>query len=125
MKNLLRAQSKYGLLGSSAKAGKIFYSRVPIISMLSPSSPHHVVSMVSTPHGPHIPIVSVVPTSSLSSPHHPHIIPTSSRRSLHHPYTPTYPLHPPPTPLWCGRPRISINSIRFELIEIFQFCLKI
>ena len=82
------------------------------------------VPMVSTlsPHCPHI-----APTLSPSSPHcthcshHSHIIymvPTSSSPS-------TYLLHPPlPTPRG-ENPRISKNSIRFELIEIFQFCLKI
>ena len=35
-----------------------------------------------------------------------------------HPHLPT---HPPPG----GTPRISQNSIALELIEIFQFCLKI
>ena len=134
MKNLLSAQSKYGLLGSSAKT-KNFYSRVPIISMLSPSSPHHP-HMVPIPpglwspcylHGLH-PTWSphphglcgpqVIPIIPTSSPRHPHIIPTSSPHHLEGPYI-------IPTPLWCGRPRISINSIRFGLIEIFQFCLKI
>ena len=32
-------------------------------------------------------------------------------------------IHPPPPPR--GTPRISQNSIALELIEIFQFCLKI
>ena len=32
-------------------------------------------------------------------------------------------IHPPPPP--GGTPRISQNSIALELIEIFQFCLKI
>ena len=40
-----------------------------------------------------------------------------------HPLTTPTPIHPPPTPR--GTPRISQNSIAFELIEIFQFCLKI
>ena len=38
----------------------------------------------------------------------------------HHPH----PIHPPPTPQG-GTPGISQNSIGLELIEIFQFCLKI
>ena len=33
-------------------------------------------------------------------------------------------IHPPPHPPG-GTPRISLNSIALELIEIFQFCLKI
>ena len=40
-----------------------------------------------------------------------------------HPPTPTSSTHPHP-PGW-GTPRISQNSIALELIEIFQFCLKI
>ena len=38
-----------------------------------------------------------------------------------HPHPPTPPPHPPG---W-GTPGISQNSIALELIEIFQFCLKI
>ena len=67
-------------------------------------------------------VVLMVPTwspSSLCSPCHPYIILTSSPSSPHCPYTPE--THPP-TP-W-GTPGISKNSIRLELIEIFQFCLK-
>ena len=40
----------------------------------------------------------------------------------HHPPPPS--THPPHPPGW-GTPRISQNSIALELIEIFQFCLKI
>ena len=79
----------------------------------SPWSPHvvPVVSVVSTccPCGPHI--VPVIPTSSPSSPHHlegPHIIPNPPDTHSTH-------LHPPGS----GGPRISKNTIRFELIEIF------
>ena len=100
---------------------------IPTSSHVVPT-PHgcglYVVSVVSTPCGSHI---SVVPMSSLWSPHHPchpHIIPTSFQRSLLHPHTPIYPPHPLPTSLGVGS-RISKISIRFELIEIFQFCLKI
>ena len=39
---------------------------------------------------------------------------------FHHPSCPS--THPPPPG---GTPRISQNSIALELIEIFQFCLKI
>ena len=35
------------------------------------------------------------------------------------------PIHPPPHPPRWGTPGISQNSIALELIEIFQFCLKI
>ena len=38
---------------------------------------------------------------------------------------PPTPLHPPPHPQGWGTPGISQNSIALELIEIFQFCLKI
>ena len=34
-------------------------------------------------------------------------------------------IHPPPHPPGWGTPGISQNSITLELIEIFQFCLKI
>ena len=37
---------------------------------------------------------------------------------------PPSPIHPPPNPSE-GTPGISQNSIALELIEIFQFCLKI
>ena len=40
-----------------------------------------------------------------------------------HPLTTPTPIHPLPTPR--GTPGISQNSIAVELIEIFQFCLKI
>ena len=67
------------------------------------------------PRGPHI-----IPMSSPSCPHHPHIVqkvPTSSQPPPQIAATPTP--HPQR-----GR-GINKNSIRFELIEIFQFCLKI
>ena len=38
---------------------------------------------------------------------------------------PLTPIYPPPHPLGWGTPGISQNSIALELIEIFQFCLKI
>ena len=40
-------------------------------------------------------------------------------------WPPPTPIHPPPHPPGWGTPRISQNSIALELIEIFQFCLKI
>ena len=40
-----------------------------------------------------------------------------------HPLTTPTPIHPPPPP--GGTSRIIQNSIALELIEIFQFCLKI
>ena len=92
---------------------------IPIIPTLSPSSPQgpHVVptsqwlcSLLSPPH-----IVPVVPKSSLSSPHFPHItykVPTSYS-------TPQIAARPTPTSKGVG-PRISKNSIRFELIKKFS-----
>ena len=41
-----------------------------------------------------------------------------------HPLTHPHPIHPPPPPRE-GTPRISQNSVTLELIEIFQFRLKI
>ena len=38
---------------------------------------------------------------------------------------PPTPIHPPPHPPGGGTPGIIQNSIALELIEIFQFCLKI
>ena len=38
---------------------------------------------------------------------------------------PPTPIHPPPHPPRMGTPRITQNSIALELIEIFQFRLKI
>ena len=38
---------------------------------------------------------------------------------------PPTPIHPPPPTPQGGTPRIIQNSIALELIEIFQFCLKI
>ena len=38
---------------------------------------------------------------------------------------PPTPIHPPSHPPGWGTPGISQNSIALELIEIFQFCLKI
>ena len=41
------------------------------------------------------------------------------------PSPPPSPIHLPPHPPEGGTPKISQNSIALELIEIFQFCLKI
>ena len=101
----------------------------PCIILLVPvSSPHH-------PHHPHI--VPIAPRRSPCGPQgcgfrglhpccphcpcHLHIvpvIPTSSRRSPDHSKSPRYPPHPPPPP-GGGRPQITKNAVRFELIEIF------
>ena len=118
--------SKCSLYVCSRVQGSQIFKRNSIISIcskviaflvisLSPWSPHcpHIVSMLS-PHCPHhlhvIPIVFIILTSSIWSPHYPHP----------HIFTP-----PTPTLPRGGTPRISKNSIRFELIEIFKFCLKI
>ena len=90
---------------------------IPVSPLSSPCHPHspHVVPMWSPrsvvftccPHGPHV--VPVVPTSSLSSSYcleGPHIIPNPPDTDSTH-------------PLGGGGPRISKNTIRFELIEIF------
>ena len=75
--------------------------------------PMAMVSVVSTPccpHGPHV--VPIIPTLSLSSPHHlegPHIISNPPD---------THSTHAPP-PWEGGGPQISKNAIRFEPIEIF------
>ena len=90
------------------------HSRVIAFLVICCAHDPHIVSTLSllSPHCPHHPhIIPTVPTSSIWSPHHPHS-------------TLTYPLYPPTIPLR-GDPGISKNSIRFELIEIFQFCLKI
>ena len=104
------------------------------LHMLSPWSPHH-------PRHPHI--VPIAPRRSLCGPHglwspwsphvvpmvstccprHPHVIPMSSPSSPHHLEGPHIIPNPPdthsthPSPGW--GPRISKNTIRFELIEIF------
>ena len=86
-----------------------------------PMSPH-LLSLLSPPH--------VVPTPPWS-PHCPHVIPivpTSSPHCLEDPYiipTPPIATRPTPHPPEGWGPGISKDSIRFELIEIFQFCLKI
>ena len=42
-----------------------------------------------------------------------------------HPLTTPHPHPPTPPPSWGETPGISQNSIALELIQIFQFCLKI
>ena len=112
VKNLLRGQSKYGLMGSSGKTGK-FYFRGSQEHFLHKSAiwdrtpPHlhikcspHVCGKVQgsqifkqnsiiSIHSK-VMAVLVISWSPLSSrhPRHPHIIPTSSLSSLHHPHSP-------------------------------------
>ena len=113
---------------------------IPTLSPLLPHHPHIVpMSSPSSPHCPHTPyamlspccvhIIPVVSTSSQLSPHHCHIISVISKLFQHCLESPHIipnppPIPTPPTPPKRG-PRISKNPIRFELIEIFQFCLKI
>ena len=105
---------------------------IPIVPTSSPHCSHHP-HIIPTPAyalwspcclcGFHL--VSVVPTLSPSSPCHPcypHVMPTSSRWSPHHPYTSHIPNTPTPTPLGGGGPRISENSIRFEIVWRFEIC---
>ena len=106
---------------------------IPVIPTPSPSSPHHPhhLHIVFTPpwlwspcclHGLHSMLSPHGPCHP-HCPHHPHIIlvvPTSSRRSPHHLQHPdTNYTHPHPPEL------VKFQFSRFELIEIFQFCLKI
>ena len=110
-KNPLRAQSKYGLMGSSAKTGKKIFQLSPehfldknaIWDRTPP--PTHQLQSTCVGEGSRVPnlqtefnyldsfksygifsdfIVPLVPTSSPSSPchpHHPHIVPIAPRRS--------------------------------------------
>ena len=114
----------------SFKSYCIFTDFMVPTSPWSPHCPHglNVVPMMFS----HVPIILIVTTwfphphgcclhglHSMVFPHYPHhsyIIPTSSRRSPHHPQSPRYPLYPPSPPR--GGPRISKNSIQFELIDI-------
>ena len=114
VKNPLRAQSKYGLMGSSAKIGKKFFEdhqrtfwiKLPFGIGHPPSTDQLQSTYVG--EGSRVPnlqtefnyldsfksygifsdfVVPVVPTSSPSSPCHPRIVPivpTLSRRSPHH-----------------------------------------
>ena len=186
VKNPLRAQSKYGLMESSAKIGKTIFRGspehfldknaiwdrtpphlhincslhvwgrahlfnyldlfksygifgdfvVPMWSSLSLCRPHIVLtSLPSSPSSsccPHSPqkvpmwspwsqnVVLVIPTSSMSSPSSPHCL--EGPHIIPNPLD-THSNHPPPPGGW--GPRISKNAIRFELIKIFYFCLKI
>ena len=113
VKNPLRAQSKYGLMGSSAKTGKNFFRGSPehfldknaIWDRTPP--PTHQLQSTCVGEGSRVPNLQtefnyldsfksygifsdfVVPTWSPSSSRHPHIVPVipmSSPSSPHHPH---------------------------------------
>ena len=118
VKNPLRAQSKYGLMGFSAKTGNFFFEghrntfclKMPFGIVHPP--PTHQFQSTCVWKGSRVPnlqtkfnyldsfksygifsdfIVPMVPTLSPSSPHHPHhphIIPMSSPSSSHRPHSP-------------------------------------
>ena len=119
VKNPLRAQSKYGLMGSSAKTGKISFGgslehflHKNAIWDRTPPPTYTPIAVYMCAEGSRVPnlqmefnyldsfksygifsdfIVPMVPTLSLSSPHHPrgpHIIPVLSPSSPHHPHSP-------------------------------------
>ena len=100
VKNPLRAQSKYGLMGSSAKTGKNFFRGSPehflhknAIWDRTPPPPTHQLQSTCVREGSRVPNLQmefnyldsfksygifsdfVVPTLSPSSPRHPHVIP--------------------------------------------------
>ena len=114
VKNPLRAQSKYGLMGSSAKPGKFFFEghrstfwiKMPF-GIGHPPSPTHQMQSTCVQEGSRVPnlqtecnylnsfksygifsdfIVPVVPTLSPWSPRHPCIIPIAPRRFAYGPH---------------------------------------
>ena len=117
-KNPLRAQSKYGLMGSSAKIGKNFFEGhrstfcIKMQFGIGYPPPTHQLQSTCVGEGSRVPnlqtefnyldsfksygifsdfVFPVVPMLSLSSPHHPrhpHIIPMSSPSSPCHPHSP-------------------------------------
>ena len=113
VKNLLRAQSKYGLMGSSAKTGNFFFEghrstfciKVPF--GIGHPPPTHQMQSTCVWEGSRVPNLQtefnyldlfksygifsdfIVPTSSPWSPHracHPHIVPMVPTSSLSHPH---------------------------------------
>ena len=118
VKNPLRAQSKYGLMGSIAKTGKFFFEGhrstfwIKMQFGIGHPPPSHQLQCTCVGEGLRVPnlqtelnyldsfksygifsdfVVSVVPTLSPLSPHrprHPHIIPVSSPSSPRHPHSP-------------------------------------
>ena len=111
VKNPLRAQSKYGLMGSSAKTGKKFFGShrstfcIKMPFGIGHPPPTHQMQSTCVQNGSRVPnlqtefnyldsfksygifsdfVVPVVPTLSPLSPHHPccpHVIPKAPRRS--------------------------------------------
>ena len=112
VKNLLRGQCKYGLMGSSAKTGKKFFCGSQeqfldktVIWDRTPLAIHQM-QCICVGVGSRVPNLQkefnylnsfksycifsdfVVPTSSLSSPHRPHVVPVIPTSSPCHPYHP-------------------------------------
>ena len=115
VKNLLRAQSKYSLMGSSAKTGNFFFEGhrstfcIKMPFGIGHPPPTHQLQSKCVWEGSRVPnlqtefnnldlfksygifsdfVVPVVSTLSPSSPRHPHIIPVSSPSFPHHPHSP-------------------------------------
>ena len=118
VKNPLRAQSKYGLMGSSAKTGKLFFEGhrstfcIKMPFGIGHPPPTHQLQSTCVWEGSRVPnlqtefnyldsfksygifsdfVVPVVPMLSTLSPHrpcHPHVIPVSSPSSPHHRHRP-------------------------------------
>ena len=113
VKNPLRAQSKYGLMGSSAKTGKKFFEGhrstfwIKMPFGIGHPPPTHQSQSTCVGEGSRVPNLQtefnyldlfksygifsdfVVPTwspSSPSSPHHPHVVPVILPLSPHHPH---------------------------------------
>ena len=132
MKNLLRAQSKYGLMGSSAKTGKHFFrgsrSTFCIKVPFGIGHPHlHIkcsLYVCGRAQGSQIfkwnsiilifskVIAFLVISLSPHGPCYPHIIPMSSPSSPHHPHiipivpmsSPCHPHSPHKVPMWSPHP---------------------
>ena len=111
VKNPLRAQSKYGLMGSSAKTGDFFFEghqstfckKMPF--GIGHPSPAHQLQSTCVREGSRVPNLQtgfnyldlfksygifsdfIVPWSP-RCPRHPHVIPVSSPSSPHHPHSP-------------------------------------
>ena len=115
VKNLLRAQSKYGLMGSSAKTGKKIFKGhqstfwIKMTFGIGHPLPIHQLQSTCVGKGSRVPnlqtefnylnsfksygifsdfVVPMVPTLSPRRPRHLHVIPVSSLSSPHHPHSP-------------------------------------